>query len=775
MVRQNRIPHKSVQGLNGLWLGVLLCLLLSVGLSAPALAASTASSAVVLLGGSSGINGQASATTDIPTDPDAINAMVSRLTDKEVRDLLLQRLDAVATEKAADSPKTSLLAFASDTLQKMAASIFQTITLLPAVVTLQSESFARFADKHGQQGVLNFIEVVLLAVVIGWVVEKGVRYLLDSLCRPWLVKPETLTLVKKLKILGLKFLLALVGIVVFTVLALVVIKQGLVGEDLRFMRMVVADLIIFPRFMWIVLVFVFSPKDADLRLVGIDNWTARFFCLHLGMIFLLICTNSIISSFNRMNGLGPSDVRIGFWVNLGIHIYLMMIAWKARAGLTRMLLGESADVTHLENKLAHAFPFFIIFLSGLTWLVTESVASMGRFDLLKDGPQYTTMILLLMIPALDTLIRWLVGHLIGPLQGEGLLAEEAHSSNQRSYIRIGRTLMFAVFMLVISDVWGVRFEDLAMSGMGAQAASHLFGGLYVFIAGYLVWELVTLFINHKLAAERTASGIDLNNEESGGEGGGAGASRLSTILPLVRFVLQGLIITITLLAGLGSLGVDTTPLLAGAGIVGIAIGFGAQKLVTDVISGIFYLIDDAFREGEYLSIGTTVGTVEKISLRSFQLRHHRGALHTIPYGQIPTLTNYSRDWVIMKLRFTVPFDTDLTKVKKIFKKIGQEMLEIPEYKEDFLQPFKSQGALEVDDVGIVIRGKFMAKPGTQFVLRREINQRIQQAFDENGLQFARKEVRVRIDDTHQRQWTDAERQAIAAAASDAAEKPVPVA
>ena len=128
-----------------------------------------------------------------------------------------------------------------------------------------------------------------------------------------------------------------------------------------------------------------------------------------------------------------------------------------------------------------------------------------------------------------------------------------------------------------------------------------------------------------------------------------------------------------------------------------------------------------------------------------QLRHHRGAIHTIPYGEIPRITNYSRDWVIMKLRFTVPFETNLNTVKKIFKQIGRDMLEIPELADDFIQPFKSQGALEVDDVGIVVRGKFMAKPGKQFTLRKEILARVQRAFDENGIQFARKEVRVRID------------------------------
>jgi small-conductance mechanosensitive channel len=146
-------------------------------------------------------------------------------------------------------------------------------------------------------------------------------------------------------------------------------------------------------------------------------------------------------------------------------------------------------------------------------------------------------------------------------------------------------------------------------------------------------------------------------------------------------VTQTTIVIVFLLLGLGNIGVDTTPLLAGAGIAGLAIGFGAQKLVTDVVSGIFFLVDDAFRTGEYVEVEGTMGTVEKISIRSMQLRHHKGPVHTIPYGEIPKITNFSRDWVIMKLRFTVPFDTDPNKVKKIFKKIGQDMLVMDEFKD----------------------------------------------------------------------------------------------
>ena len=103
------------------------------------------------------------------------------------------------------------------------------------------------------------------------------------------------------------------------------------------------------------------------------------------------------------------------------------------------------------------------------------------------------------------------------------------------------------------------------------------------------------------------------------------------------------------LMALSALGVQVGPLIAGAGVVGVAIGFGSQTLVKDVISGVFFLLDDAFRVGEYIESGSIRGTVEGFSLRSIKLRHHRGYLHTVPFGSLDKITNYSRDWVIDKV------------------------------------------------------------------------------------------------------------------------------
>jgi moderate conductance mechanosensitive channel len=188
--------------------------------------------------------------------------------------------------------------------------------------------------------------------------------------------------------------------------------------------------------------------------------------------------------------------------------------------------------------------------------------------------------------------------------------------------------------------------------------------------------------------------------------------------------------------------VEIGPLIAGAGIFGVAIGFGSQTLVKDIISGIFYLLDDAFRVGEYIQSGSYKGAVEKLGFRSVKLRHHRGPVFTIPYGQLGAVENMSRDWVIDKLTIGVSYDSDFDKAKKLIKQIGKELAADPEFAPNIIEPLKMQGVEQFGDYGIQIRLKMMTKPGEQFVIRRRALALIKQAFDANDIRFAVPTVQV---------------------------------
>ena len=339
----------------------------------------------------------------------------------------------------------------------------------------------------------------------------------------------------------------------------------------------------------------------------------------------------------------------------------------------------------------------------------------------------------------------------------------AHSIRKEILRRVLRIVALAVFVLVLARVWRVN----PLAAANAQFGEHLGWGLVVtastIVSTYWLWQLVRSILDQSALAPS----IKIAH---GDEGHQAIATRLQTVAPVLRNFLFVALLTIATLVCLASLNVNITPILAGAGVIGIALGFGSQTLVRDIISGVFFLSEDAFRIGEYIQVGTTRGTVEGIAIRSVRLRHHRGPVHTLPFGEIKQLTNYSRDWIIMKLEFLLAFGTDLQKVKRVVKKVGEELSEHPTLGTALLDRVKSQGVRRMEPTGIVVGIKFMATPGSQvYLLRREIYQRLLEAFEENGIGFARPQVLVASSEND----LDAS-EAFAAAAATAVRAPNPI-
>jgi len=213
-------------------------------------------------------------------------------------------------------------------------------------------------------------------------------------------------------------------------------------------------------------------------------------------------------------------------------------------------------------------------------------------------------------------------------------------------------------------------------------------------------------------------------------------ARLLTLLPLLRVSAAMVLVVLLVLSSLWAIGIEITPLLAGAGVLGLALGFGAQALVRDVIAGIFFLAEDAFRVGEYIESGTTTkGTVERITLRTVALRHHNGPLHFVPYGSLGTVRNNSRDWVIEKFNLPLPIDVDSETVRKLIKKVGEAMLQDEEVGPMLREPLK--GKLSRIDPGVkIFRCKFETVPGKQFDVRAQAIKRLEAALRAAGIGFA---------------------------------------
>src|SRR5215472_9624721 len=238
------------------------------------------------------------------------------------------------------------------------------------------------------------------------------------------------------------------------------------------------------------------------------------------------------------------------------------------------------------------------------------------------------------------------------------------------------------------------------------------------LIGWYAWRLF-----------ETSLAVKLSREEGGAQ------SRARTIQPLLRAVGKLVIGSIALMSALSSLGLNILPLLASAGVVGIAVGFGAQTLVRDLFSGASYLIEDVFRIGDYIEGANAKGIVERITFRTLALRHQDGPLHFVPYGALGTVRNNSRDWVIDKFEIPLPVTVDSERIRKLVKRIGLEMLEDPELAKSIDAPLKAK-LYRIDPGVKIFRCKVQTPPGEQFEVRAEAYRRIEAGLKENGIGFA---------------------------------------
>jgi small-conductance mechanosensitive channel len=429
----------------------------------------------------------------------------------------------------------------------------------------------------------------------------------------------------------------------------------------------------------------------------------------------------------------------GFWRRrAGVMAGIFLFGWAIVSVMPA--LGFSAEVTRLAA-----------YLFGLGLLATA-------IDIVWRRPDKTRSVVSQSLLTLYLIVLWLVwiAGMLGLLwlgiyalvlpalvRGVGNVAQAFAGRMKRPgafgvalnvlIVRGARALVIAGAVAWLAYVW--RFSTTALIGdeTGALLVRGLLHAIIILLVADLLWQMSKALIAYRM---------ELGPKDGSNADELARSGRLRTLLPIFRNVLAVFIGAVTVLTILSGLGVQIAPLIAGAGIFGVAIGFGSQTLVKDVISGVFYMLDDAFRVGEYIQSGSYKGTVESFSLRSVRLRHHRGPVFTVPFGELGAIQNMSRDWVIDKMTIGVTYDSDVDLARKLIKKIGQELAADPEFAADTLQPLKMQGVDSFGDFAIVLKLKLMTKPGVQFAIKRRAFMMIKKAFDENGIKIAVPTVHV---------------------------------
>jgi len=685
-----------------------------------------------------------------PLTHESIRELVSRLDDEAVRKLLITQLDrsaAPARGKGGEAMSGMVEANAGMVRARL-GELRDAFYAMPATL---NEVVAKLDEPDGPS-VLPLIGVLIVAMfVVAWAVEQLYRFAVRNYRRR-LAPATNETFSARAFRRGASLALDLVGILVFALAALAFFLALWQGHGLR--RIAIVELLIgvvVVRIVWLFARFLLARRtDGQERLLPFADAPAgqlRRFAVTLAAVWAV--SSGLGSVLAHAGVAQPTiDLVVLLFSVVGLAIVLWTV-FQVRAPIAALIRGEGRH-NAVVGWLADLWPVIaIVFFVG--------IVAARAYDILagtpvEAGAGILSVLLVVTMPIVDMLLCRAVAAGAARPRPEGSTAPGFVAAYENVFRRAIHIVVMVVGLFLLALLWDINVFAVAQASMGGKISSSLFGICIVLLLSYLVWEIAKTAIDRRLAAEGT-------------QGPDVPASRLQTLLPLLRALIFVTIVVMATMSFLAALGVDILPLLAGASVVGVAIGFGSQTLVRDIVSGAFFLMDDAFRLGEYIEVGSDKGVVEKINVRSVFLRHHRGALNILPYGEIKRLRNTSRDWIIHVMEFRLTYDTNIQTVKKIMKKIGEELAADPDYANDMLQPLKSQGVLATEDSAIVVRAKFTARPGgNSFVIRRVAYDKIIKAFRAAGIKFAHKEVTVNIPNAN---LGDEEVKAIAGAAARA--------
>jgi small-conductance mechanosensitive channel len=410
---------------------------------------------------------------------------------------------------------------------------------------------------------------------------------------------------------------------------------------------------------------------------------------------------------------------VAYGLGLGLLAISLEATWTHRLSLSRERSGgeEPGRVSRTVGPTLLSICFILLWI---LWVIGAT-----RF--------FWLVLVVLAVPVAIRITERAIRHALRPPNGPEAASDAGLTA---IYLDRGvRALLIAGAALVLARAWGIDLIEMtSRDTLPTRLARGVLSSIVILLVADLIWQVAKTLIDRRLA--QVAAMAPPGSDEA------LRQARLRTLLPIFRYVIFVVVAVVAILMMLSALGVEIGPLIAGAGIVGVAVGFGSQTLVRDVISGVFYLLDDAFRVGEYIQSGNYKGTVESLGFRSVKLRHHRGPIYTVPYGQLGAVQNLSRDWVIDKITVNVTYDTNLDKAKRIIRQIGKELSQDPELAPHILEPLKMQGVEQFGDFAIQLRLKMMTRPGEQFPVRRRAYAMIKKAFDENGIKFAFPTVQV---------------------------------
>jgi len=468
------------------------------------------------------------------------------------------------------------------------------------------------------------------------------------------------------------------------------------------------------------------PAAPSLRLLPLTDETANYLFIWVRRMVGVGVFGYFAAEAARILGLPPAGA-LGFLSVVGLLLTVMAVVFvlQNRARAAAWIAGPAGGGAGLLRRrfadIWHVLAILYIVAVYLVWLHGVE----GGFAFLARATAISALILVVAF-----IVTGGVRHLVerGFHVSDQLTARYPFLEK-----RVNRYL--PVLQVVLRVVVGVTAVFALIGAWGGDVVGWLTGDAGTrFIGGVISITIVA--IGAVLVWEGASTAIERYLEQTDSEGNLVERSaRARTLLPLLRNALFIVLTVMVVLIVLSEVGINIAPLLAGAGVVGLAIGFSSQKLVQDVIIGAFILFEDAIAVGDVVNVAGIGGLVEAISIRSIRLRDLSGNVHTIPFSSVDTVTNMTKEYSYYLLDIGVAYREDTDEVAEVAKAIVEELREDPEFGPEILEPLEVLGVDQFGDSAVILKARIKTLPIKQWMVGREFNRRMKKRFDELGIEI----------------------------------------
>jgi small conductance mechanosensitive channel len=470
---------------------------------------------------------------------------------------------------------------------------------------------------------------------------------------------------------------------------------------------------------------ILQPRTPNLRLLRLSEETAHYLYIWISRIGYVALYGYFMLEAGLLMGLPrPAYGALGNVLGMIIALLLIIFVLQNRESVASNIRGAADTPQHLgalRRPLAAVWHLLAIFYVVALYLVLALRGNAGTIYIMR-GTVITAVVLG---------IAWALNSAVQSITRRGLnVADDVQARFPGLQSRLNRYttainvlvrwVIGLVGTAVILEAWGVEVFAWVGSPLGQRVVSSAVSIVIIIALALVTWELASSLIERRLTV--TSSGRSLS-------------TRALTLLPLARTALRVALVIMVTMVVLSELGVNIAPLLAGAGVVGLAVGFGAQKLVQDVITGWFILMEDTIAVGDVVDVEGHAGLVERINIRTLQLRDFDGAVHTIPFSSVTKVKNMTRDFSYYVFEIGVGYGEDTDHVIQILREIDEEMRADPKYAALILEPLDISGVDRFDESAVVIKARIKTRPIQQWTVGREFNRRIKRAFDAKGIEI----------------------------------------